>query len=172
MQLLNSLYYCQGGHENSTCFVRPWQLGQQALWEFINLGGHLHSTLTDESGENWLTGLKLLNYVLHSLRQQSSRPLARTRKQRAKYKRNGYFLPYKMKYTESSLIVRVRERAGKEGKGREGKCTEMDWEGIFFQSPSFIIVTELYYLGWGIQRVLMRKTLLYMDGLVGYHFRR
>lgn len=68
MQLLNSLYYCQGGHKNNTCWMRPWQLGQQALWEFINLGGgHLHCTLTDESGKNWLVDLKLLNYVLHTL---------------------------------------------------------------------------------------------------------
>lgn len=38
--------------------MRPWQLGQQALWEFINLGGHLHSTLTDESGKKLAYGAK------------------------------------------------------------------------------------------------------------------
>lgn len=56
MQLLNSLYYCQGGHENNTCCMSTWQLGQQALWEFINLGGHLHNTLTDELGKTGLQG--------------------------------------------------------------------------------------------------------------------
>lgn len=55
--------------------MRPWQLGQQALWEFINLRGHLHSTLTDELGKNWLTGLKLLHYGLHSLQRQRSQRL-------------------------------------------------------------------------------------------------
>ena len=38
MELLNSLYYCQGGHENTARSKRTWQLGQQALWGFINLG--------------------------------------------------------------------------------------------------------------------------------------
>lgn len=38
-QILNSLYYYQGGHENNTCCTSHLtkQLGQQSLWEFINV---------------------------------------------------------------------------------------------------------------------------------------
>lgn len=50
MEPLNSLHYCQGGRENTTCCKGTWQLGQQALWEVINLGGHVHETLSDELG--------------------------------------------------------------------------------------------------------------------------
>lgn len=70
--------------------MRPWQLGQQALWEFINLGGHLHSSLTDELRKNWLTGLKLLNYVLHSLRRLSSQLLAGTKKKKNPTKKSPH----------------------------------------------------------------------------------
>lgn len=63
MEPLNSLYYRQGGHENTTCRKSSGQLRQQALWEVINLGGHLHKTLTDDLGLHWLIGWKLLCYV-------------------------------------------------------------------------------------------------------------
>lgn len=47
-----------------------------------------------------------------------------------------------MKYTESSLIVRVRERAGKEGKGREGKGNVLRWteRGFFFKAPPSLLL--------------------------------
>lgn len=60
MELLNSLHYCQGGHENTACSKRTWQLGQQARWGFINLGGRLHETAADELGRGELIGLKPL----------------------------------------------------------------------------------------------------------------